>query len=353
MRIGSRNFRLGDAAPAYIIAELGVNHDGDLGRALELTRTARRAGADAVKLQWFEAERLMSKASILAAYQRAAGEQDPIAMLKRLQLPPREMAQVVALAHELGLHAIITVFSVELVEAANRIPWDAFKSASPDLIHAPLLEAMAATGKGLIVSTGAAEASEVADAHARLARHRDQLAYLQCVSCYPAQPQDASVLALKHIAEITGCPTGYSDHTQGVDTGAYAVSLGAQILEKHLTHDRSAVGPDHAASLDEAGFAEYVRLAKAATGTAPRPDDPRAGDPKKRVLQCERNVRTVSRQSLVSTRQLRAGEILTRSDVTIKRPGLGLAPFMLGRVLGARVARDVEADVPLTEADLG
>ncbi|MBS0197626.1 MAG: N-acetylneuraminate synthase family protein [Planctomycetes bacterium] len=353
MRIGTRNFRLGDAGRPYIIAELGVNHDGDLARALELTRTANRAGADAIKLQWFEAERLMSKASILAAYQRAAGEQDPIAMLKRLQLPPGEMAEVVALAHQLGLHAIITVFSVELVEAANRIAWDAFKSASPDLIHAPLLAAMAATGKGLIVSTGAAEASEVAEAHTRLARFHEQLAYLQCVSCYPTQPQDASVLALRHIAEITGCPTGYSDHTQGVDTGAYAVSLGAQILEKHLTHDRTAAGPDHAASLDEAGFTEYVRLAKAAVGSPPRPDDPRAGEPNKRVLACERNVRSVSRQSLVTARRLRAGEVLTPADVTIKRPGTGLPPFMLERVMGSKVVRDVDADVPLTEADLG
>jgi len=342
LRIGEREIGPGHAP--YVIAEIGVNHDGEVGRALMLTDAAADAGADAVKLQLFETDRLMSRAAKLAAYQKNAGETDPLAMLRRLELSIDDMARVVDRAHARGIHAIVTVFSVELVEVAERLEWDAYKSASPDIINRPLLEAMADTGKALIVSTGASELDEVTRAAGWLEGIRDRLAFLQCVSSYPAPERALGGIAAIHRA--TGLPTGYSDHTPDIDTGAVAAALGACVLEKHLTYDRLAQGPDHAASLEPKGMAAYVRAARAVR--CPKPE----GAGAKGVLVCERDVREVSRQSLVSTRVLREGDVLTREMLTIKRPGAGMPPYMLSEMIGRRVVRVVEMDVPIVREDV-
>jgi N,N'-diacetyllegionaminate synthase len=346
VRIANRE--LGPDEPVYVIAELGVNHDGDVGKALALTQAAATAKADAVKLQFFETDRLMSSAAKLAAYQAEAGETDPITMLRRLEMGLDDMATVVDRAHELGLHAIVTVFSVELVQPATELFWDAFKSASPDIVHRPLLEAMAfhAGGRPLIVSTGASTPDEINRAHHWLGKAKDRLAYLQCVSSYPAP--DAALEGIGAIASITGTPIGYSDHTESVQTGAEAVAAGACLLERHLTLDKAAPGPDHAASLEPDEFAKYVGLARMA----------RCGinaeryKPDKRVLGCERDVREVSRQSIVSTRRIDVGEVIERADLAFKRPGTGLAPWQLDQVLGQMAMNPIEADTPIKPSDL-
>lgn len=342
MRIGDRE--IGTEHPPYVIAEIGVNHDGDPQRSVMLTESAAKAGADAVKLQLFETDRLMSKAARLAAYQKSAGETDPFAMLRRLELTIEQMAPTVERAHELGIHAIVTVFSVELVEVAERLPWDAYKSASPDAVNRPLLEAMAATGKPLIVSTGASTLDEVVRAAGWLDGIRDRLAMLQCVSSYPAPTPAFGGIPV--IREATGLPIGYSDHTASIETGASAVAAGAVLLERHVTYDTSAAGPDHAASLGPEGFARYAELARcAAHGSV-------AVEPLKVVLDCEQDVRNVSRQSLVTTRNVAAGDAITRDDLTIKRPGTGIEPWRMNKVVGRTAVRDVEADMPLVEEDL-
>lgn len=335
---------IGPGHPPYVIAEIGVNHDGEVSRAIELTDAAADAGADAVKLQLFETDRLMSKAAKLAAYQKDAGETDPLKMLRRLELSIDEMAQVVDRAHERGIHAIVTVFSVELVEVAERLAWDAYKSASPDIINRPLLEAMAGTGKPLIVSTGASTLDEVVRAAEWLNGIRDRLAFLQCVSSYPAL--EAALGGIAAIHHATGLPTGYSDHTPELDTSVRGMHAGACVFEKHLTYDHTAAGPDHAASLEPFAMAAYIASAKAGTCI----DPPKSGE--KAVLDCERDVREVSRQSLVSTRDLAEGETITHEMLTIKRPGTGIAPSRLDEIVGRRLVRDVEADVPLVDGDL-
>lgn len=360
MKIGPRE--IGPGAPVYIIAELGVNHDGSAERAMELVEAAAGAGADAIKLQLFRTDLLMSRAAKLAAYQRAAGERDPVSMLRRLELPVEEMGPLVARAHGLGMGAIVTVFSVELVAAAQGLAWDAYKTASPDVTNRPLLAALMATGRPLIVSTGAAEADEVARAVGWLEGAAGRLALLQCVSCYPTAAADAAVGAMAALRGSGGFagPVGYSDHTAEVDTGAVAAELGACILEKHFTYDRRTAGPDHAASLEPAEFRAYAELARDASllrlrlgEGAPSKPDPRWGDPHKRVLACERDVRAVSRQSVVARRAIGAGEVLRREDLTVKRPGTGVPPWRLEEVVGRRAARAVEADMPLNEDDLG
>lgn len=342
MKIGDRQIVPG--CVPYIIAELGVNHDGSPEKAIELTRAAAKAGADAVKLQLFDADRLMSRAARLAIYQKAAGEQDPIEMLRRLQLPIDAMHRVAGEAHRLGIHAIVTVFSTELVTTAERAPWDAFKSASPDLVHRQLLLAMARTGKPLIVSTGAATLDEVVRAARWLGDHADRVALMQCVSSYPTPDESAAIAAMAPIARATGLPVGYSDHTAAVDTGALAVAAGACLLEKHVTYRRTAIGPDHAASLEPDDFAEYVRLAHRARAML--------GSGSKHVLEIERDVRHVSRQSLTAAAALPPGHRLLPGDVTVKRPGTGVPAYQIDHVLGRALRRAVEADMPLTEEDL-
>jgi sialic acid synthase SpsE len=370
MHIGDR--QLGPGFPPYVIAELGVNHDGSVERALELTREAHAAGADAIKLQLFRTDLLMSAAAKLAAYQKAAGETDPISMLRRLELSPVQMMPVLALARQLGIHAIVTVFSVELVAEAEEIArvhggWDAYKTASPDIIHRPLLDALAATGRPLIVSTGASTMDEVARAVDWLStpRRERRLAVLQCVSSYPTPEEDAALGGISAIAGVLpGVPVGYSDHTASEVMGATAAAAGACILEKHFTYDRAARGPDHAASLDFAGLKRYIANVRAAfeqrkyctPAVSPAAAVARATDAParaKHVQDRERDVRTVSRQSIVSRRALPVGHRLVREDITFKRPGTGIPPFALADVLGAALVRPVSADMPIGWADLG
>ncbi len=385
MKIGDRE--IGLDRPAYVIAEIGVNHDGEVARALELTDAAAECGADAVKLQYFETDRLMSKAAKLAAYQRAAGETDPISMLRRLELDLDEMAQVIDRAHERGIHAIVTVFSTELVDAAETLDWDAYKTASPDIVHTPLLRRLAATGRPLILSTGATEFDELPIAESAVWRG-NVVAFLHCVSCYPTSPADAAIGGVFDIADSwlrywstpeeygLGPLAGYSDHTQEIDSGALAVSLGACVIEKHLTYSIHASGPDHAASLEPAGFVEYVSTVRAADPVPSEPmesragvlgpcmtlgragarliaeSDIRVGELSKRVLACERDVRGVSRQSVVSTGDIAAGTVIGGEHLTVKRPGTGILAYRLDDVIGKTTARDIEGDVPIVEDDL-
>lgn len=384
MRIGERE--IGSEQPPYIIAELGVNHDGSAQRALELVRLAAEAGADAVKFQYFEADRLMSRAAKLAAYQKAAGESDPVEMLRRLELPLEAMQPCVTLAHDLGIHAIVTVFSVELVPLAERLAWDAYKSASPDLINRPLLEAMAATGKPLIVSTGASTLEECLRAARWLETAEDRLALLHCVSCYPTPPEQANPFGVQVLREVFPGPVGYSDHTTRIEFGRFMTGCGAVILEKHFTDDTARAGPDHAASLAPGDFARYAALARKAwkahfearvmiremsgemkarfeqeipggldliaRGAFGLDASTLGIKPEKAVLGIEEDVRTVSRQSLTTTRDVPRGHVLARGDLTIKRPGTGIPPHQLGSVVGRTTSRPLRADMPITESDL-
>jgi N-acetylneuraminate synthase/N,N'-diacetyllegionaminate synthase len=248
---------------------------------------------------------------------------------------------------------------VELVREAETLAWDAYKTASPDVVHRPLLEALAATGRPLIVSTGAAELGEVERAVGWLRGAAARLALLQCVSCYPAEPADAAIGGMAALRRVHAGPVGYSDHTREVDTGDLAADQGAAILEKHFTYDKGAPGPDHAASLEPGEFRRYAELARDASllrlrvgPEGPTASDPRLGPPDKRVLACERDVRAVSRQSIVLKRGVRAGEVIAPQDATFKRPGTGLEPWRVEQVVGWRAARAIEADVPLSAGDV-
>jgi sialic acid synthase SpsE len=337
-----RDRELGVASPTFVIAEIGVNHDGDVGRAMELVEAAAEAGADGVKFQWFEADRLVGDPSATADYQRRAGVRDQKSMLRALELAADELARCVEVAHRCDLAAIVTVFSTELVPQASSLAWDAWKTASPDLVHRPLLESLAADGRPMLVSTGAAELEEIRRTNDWLTGA--PVAFLHCVSAYPTPEPEAALAGIAAVAEATGRPTGYSDHTAEWTTGGLAVAAGAVVLEKHLTWNRAAPGPDHAASVDPDGLAEYVafvRRAEAAMGGAG-----------KRVGAIEADVRRVARQSIRVARDLEAGHVLSEADLVVKRPGDGLEPWRFGDVVGRRLVRSLVADDAVREDDI-
>lgn len=334
---------IGPDCPPYVIAELGVNHDGSRERAVELVAAAREARADAIKLQCFDPNALYSQDGTLAAYQRATHADSPIEMLRSLQLSLSDMSAIVAEAHRCGLHAIVTVFNLDLVEVCKGFAWDAFKVASPDIINQPLIEALVRCGKPMIISTGAATAEEV-----RRASHwtsgMSNVSFLQCVSAYPVPDEDAALAGIESVHDITGRVAGYSDHTVSVDTGALAVAAGASILEKHVTRDRNASGPDHSASIEPGDFAEYVRQVRRAHAML--------GTRNKAVLDIEQDVRHVSRQSLTTTRAINRGDRLEPVDIAIKRPGGGIEPWRRDEIIGRTAARDLAPNLMLHEDDL-
>jgi sialic acid synthase SpsE/CMP-N-acetylneuraminic acid synthetase len=331
---------IGGGQPTYIIAELGVNHDGLLPRALELVRAAKDGGADAVKLQLFDPDLLLSAEAELAAYQQTSAT-DPHAMLRSLQLSVEQMLTVKALAHELGMGFIVTPFSVENYPAMQQLDVDAVKIASPDCVNTPLIETMQKLGKPLIISTGASDMAELV-AMAPVWR-RSPCALMACISAYPV-PSEAGFMAVSPDLFRFGLIVGYSDHEiDHPHSGEVAVMAGACLLEKHLTYDRTAAGPDHAASLDPKGFAGYVSRIRRRE---------MLGEPDKHVLDCEQDVRRVSRQSVCAVRDLKAGEVIQRSDVTVKRPGTGIAAAKLGDVIGKALQRDVKANHLLHEGDV-
>ena len=287
-------------ADPFVIAEIGVNHDGDPARAEAMVDAAAEADADAVKFQWFEPRRLLSRSAGLAAYQAAAGEHDPITMLDRLRLDADglERARLRAVHH--GLRSVVTVFSPELVEEADRLAWDLYKTASPDVVNRPLLEAVASTGRPMIISTGGATMAEVRLALEWIPERRPTL--LHCVSSYPTPLESSALGGIRALDRAFGVTVGYSDHTVSVHAGGLAVAAGARVLEKHLTWNRDADGPDHSASLGPEAFGEYVRFARQSARMLGASD--------KIPSPLEQDVMATSRQSVAVRRDVSADQVL-------------------------------------------
>ena len=329
-------------AQVAVIAEIGVNHDGDSSVAHRLIEAAAQAGADAVKFQYFHPDRLLSNQAELAGYQRgqAASQRE---LLARLALPIEVLGELVAYTKACGLAVVVTPFSPDDPAELAGLGLDAVKTASPDAVNTPLLEACAALGLPMLISTGTCSMDELGLAVDLLRGHEAGGALLHCVSSYPT-PMDAAELGgIVAMRSALGLPVGYSDHTPGLQTGALAVMAGAVVIEKHLTHDRNATGPDHAASLDPGQMAQYVaniREAQSAMGLIV-----------KDVSNVERDVRRVSRQSVCAVRDLPAGHVLSVEDLTIKRPGTGLPASAMSALIGKQLAKSVEANNLLQNTD--
>ena len=332
---------IGPGRRTLVIAEIGVNHDGSRERGIELACIAAACGADAVKLQFFAPGRLVHPSGVLAAYQRQRVDAaTPAEMLARYALSESDAAEVVRAIRALGLIPLATPFSPPDVDLVERMGLPAVKIASPDLVNRPLLERAAALGRPLLLSTGAATMDEVETTVAWLRGWGARFALLHCVSSYPVPAGEANLCWIAELAERFDVPVGYSDHTTLLLSGAAAVSHGAAVVERHLTYDRAAPGPDHSASSDPQQFSQYVKLVRDA--------ELLRGAPGKRVLEAEKDVRLVSRQSLVTARALRHGEQLREADLTVQRPGTGIPASAIREVVRRRVRLAVPAGTMLT-----
>jgi N,N'-diacetyllegionaminate synthase len=325
---------VGSGHPVFVIAEIGVNHDGSLRLAKELVELAAACGADAVKLQIFTAANLMHSSSQFAEYQQTrVNDADPAAMLRRYELAPAEIAELVGLIRKRNLMPIATPFSPADVETISELNLPAVKIASPDLVNRPLLSVVSRLGVPMIVSTGAATMDEVITTANWFSDWRQSFALLHCVSSYPTPVADTNLCWIGELASRFNVPVGFSDHTTNEIAGALAVAHGATIVEKHFTYDRNAAGPDHSASADPEQFAKYVKLIRQAEALR--------GSPGKRVLPVEEDVRRVSRQSLVIARDLSPGDVIGENDLTVQRPGLGISAAEVQSAVGRKVLRAV------------
>ena len=353
---------------AFVIAEAGVNHNGELALALQLVEVAAEAGAHAVKFQTFSARALASASAPKAAYQRATtgagGSQ--LAMLEKLELSEVEHRTLQRRCEQLGIEFISTPFGSKALELLIGLGVKRLKLGSGDVTNGPLLLQAARTGLPVILSTGMSSEHEVADAVGVLAfgwtapqgatpsrRAFDaaltsvdgraavaqKLVLLQCTTEYPAPIEQTNLRVMDTLEERFGCPTGLSDHTAGIYAALAAVARGAAVIEKHFTLDRTLPGPDHRASLEPMELAALVRGVRAVQSAL--------GSPQKAPTAAELGNRVVARRSLVAARPIPRGRPLTEQDLAIKRPGGGISPMRWWQVLGEPAPRDFDADEPI------
>ena len=333
LQIESR--RVGPGCPTLVIAEIGVNHDGSVQKAIDLVRIAATCGADAVKLQVFHAVNLLHVSSELAGYQRArTQEANPIDLLRKYELSTSDLRLIVREIIAQRMIPLATPFSPADIDTIESLRLPAIKIASPDLVNRPLLQTAAKLGKPMIISTGAAELSEVEKTVSWLNEWGMSFALLHCVSAYPTPSNQANLCWIAELAQFE-VPVGYSDHTTETLCGALSVAAGATIVERHLTYDRGARGPDHAASSDPSQFQRYIKLIREA--------DVLRGAGSKHVLDIEQDVRAVSRQSLVLRRTLGEGDVLREEDLTVQRPGTGMPAAQIMEAVGRRMTKPVTA----------
>ncbi len=340
MHLGGRLIR--ETSPCFLIAEAGVNHNGSPELAHRLVGAAEACGADAVKFQTFDPNRLVSSAAEAAPYQQErAGRGGQLDMLRRLTLPKTVWPELVSHAKERDLVFLSTAFDLGSLELLLDLGVAALKVPSGELDNLPFIHQHAECGLPLIISTGLGTLEEVAAA-VEAAAAAPAIALLHCVTAYPAPEHACNLRAIRTLRETFNVPVGWSDHTKGSLTAIAAVALGASILEKHITTDHDLPGPDHAASADPAEFTEYVATVRTAESAL--------GDGRKGPTTEEEANRRFVRRSYHAARDLRPGETIGTTDVALLRPADGLPPS--AAVLGRVVARPVAAGQPVAEADL-
>jgi N,N'-diacetyllegionaminate synthase len=330
--------RIGGGEPCFVIAEAGVNHNGDLELALKLIDVAAAAGADAVKFQTFSADRLASASAPKAPYQQAATEakESQHAMLKRLELKPQAYARLMEHCRERGIMFLSSPFDEAAADLLDALGVAAFKVPSGEIVNLPFLEHVARKGRPIILSTGMSDMAEVkAAVDAIRAAGEDRIVLLHCVSDYPADPSEANLRAMATMAAACQCPVGFSDHSEGRAVAVAAIALGACVIERHFTLDRNLPGPDHRASLEPEELAAMIgdiRTTEAALGSGHKLPQP-----------SEFANRAIVRKSIAAARDLPVGTVLKAADLTMLRPGTGLAPRLLPQLAGRRLRAAVAA----------
>lgn len=346
-RITIADRQIGDAAPTYFIAEMSANHNQDFEQALAIVRAAKDAGADAIKLQTYTPDTLTIRSD--REYFRIKGTiwegRSLYDLYGEAYTPWEWQPKLKRAAEEMGMHLFSTPFDPTAVEFLERMDVPAYKVASFEIVDLPLLQRIARTGKPIIMSTGMATLAEISEAVDTLrGAGAKAIALLKCTSAYPALPEDMNLRTIAHLADAFDVPAGLSDHTLGVAVPVAAVTVGASIIEKHMTLSRSLPGPDSAFSLEPAEFkvmVDAVRTAEKALGTISY------------GLSTKEEESRVFRRSLFVVRDMKAGEVFDEESVRSIRPGHGLPPKYLAEVRGRRAATDIRKGTPLSWEMIG
>ena len=340
---------VGPGEPPWVIAEIGANHNGDMELARRLVDAAQEAGADAVKFQSWSKDSLISRPEY--ARNTRYAKLDPSALtleqaVERYQLTPDQHREMAAYCRQREITFFSSCFSAREVELLESLDVPAYKVASMDVNHLPLLDIVAATRKPVVLSTGMATMGEIERALARLRRGgAGPVVLLHCVSIYPCPPQEVNLRNIPMLLHAFGVPVGFSDHTAGVAVPLAAVALGACIIEKHFTIDKTLEGWDHAISADPSELAAIVQGVRAVHEAL--------GNSERVLGTAELEKRKAFRRRAVARRDLKRGGRLAADDLEFKRPGTGIAPDEITFAAGRVLMRDVEAEEELEWGDLG
>lgn len=322
-----------------IIAEAGVNHNGDIIIAKKMIDFAKEAGADYIKFQTFIPENLVSKYAKKAEYQKitTASNESQLQMLRKLMLSENEFIEISDYCEATSIGFISTPFDLESVGFLNSFNMDFWKVPSGEITNLPYLVEIAKTGKPIILSTGMSNLDEIDEAISVLKDNgAGKITLLHCNTQYPTPMEDVNLNAMLTLKDRYNCDVGYSDHTLGIEVSIAAVALGATVIEKHFTLDRNMEGPDHKASLEPKEFKSMVsaiRNIEKALGTGNKVASP-----------SETENKDIARKSIVASRMIKKGEVFTKDNITAKRPGSGISPMRWYNVIGAVAKRDFQED---------
>ena len=336
----------------FIIAEAGVNHNGNMDTAIKLIDMAKKAGADAIKFQTFKSERLVTRSTPKAKYQKAntgSGESQ-LEMLKRLELTSDNFKRLFSYCRKKNIIFMSTPFDEKSADMLDRLGMGIFKIPSGEITNKPLVQHIAGKNKPVILSTGMSYLSEVEKAVRWIyeiwnkSGFNQQLTLLHCVSNYPAHAADVNLYAMNTLKAAFGLSVGYSDHTQGIEIPIAAVAMGAKVVEKHFTLDKNMKGPDHKASLEPDELKAMVK--------AIRNVEKAMGDGIKRPTEKEDETRIIARRSLVAKRDIKKGDVINSGDIIIKRPGNGILPEFKETLRGMKASKNIIADSVIKWGDI-
>jgi len=325
----------------YIIAEAGVNHNGSLAVARQLIDAAREAGADAVKFQTFKADKLVSKSAQKADYQKqtTGAEESQHAMIKKLELDRAAHLELIAYCKIKGIEFLSTPFDHDSIELLNELGLTTFKIPSGEITNVPYLRHIGSLKKRIILSTGMANLGEIEASIQVLTEAgtlRENINILHANTEYPTPMQDVNLRAMQTLGRAFNIPFGYSDHTNGIEVPIAAVAMGASVIEKHFTLDKTLPGPDHKASLEPAELNAMI--------SAIRNIEIALGSPVKQPSPSELKNKAIARKSLVASTAIRQGDIFSEKNLTVKRPGTGISPLRWDEIIGTAAARDFQED---------
>lgn len=333
----------------FIIAEAGVNHNGDMELAKRLIDAAHDAGADAVKFQTFKAENVVSAKAKKAAYQEVntGNQESQLDMIKKLELGQSEFLELKQYADQVGIQFMSTAFDMESVDFLAGLNMPFYKVPSGEITNLPYLRKIASLDIPIILSTGMSDLGEIEKAVEVFEnghRNRKDIYVLHCNTEYPTPFEDVNMKAMLTIGQAFGVSIGYSDHTLGVEVPVAAVAMGAKMIEKHFTLDRTMDGPDHVASLEPSELKQMVQMIRNVVQIM--------GDGIKRPSPSERKNKDIARRSIHLSNDVLAGAEIKISDLIMKRPGDGISPMEVDRVVGKKVKSDLEAEHQLDWSDL-